>query len=129
MTTAVGIEITDEKALATLREVVTERPEYVYSAPDYMKEGNRDASCFYVHIDEDGSQVSAGCAIGVVMHRLGVPLEDLVKEEGCRAYGVVQRHFPNLSPRTYSRFNDMQMCQDDGDSWGLAYVKAMGETI
>ncbi len=129
MTTAVEIEITDEKALATLREVVAERPEYIYSAPNHMKEDERDASCFYVHTDEDGSIVSAGCAIGVVLHRLGVPLEALVKEEGCRAYGVVARLFPKLSQRTYQRFNDMQMCQDDGDRWGLAYAKATGETI
>ncbi|WAB08813.1 hypothetical protein SEA_SUCCESS_26 [Streptomyces phage Success] len=128
MTTAVE-QVTDEIALTTLRDVVAERPGYTYSAPNHMKEDERDASCFYVHKDEDGSLVSAGCAIGVVLHRLGIPLEDLVKEEGCRAYGVVRRFFPNLSQRTYTRFNDMQMSQDDGDPWGLAYAKATGETI
>ncbi|MGQ5602971.1 hypothetical protein [Streptomyces sp. EKS3.2] len=128
MTTAVE-RITDEKALATLREVVAERPEYMYSAPNHMKEDERDASCFYVHTDEDGSLVSAGCAIGVVLHRLGVPLDALAKEEGCRALGVVRRFFPNLSQRTYERFNDMQMSQDDGNPWGLAYAQATGETI
>lgn len=123
--------LTDEKVISTLREVVAERPEYIYSCPTHMQEdpAQADPSCFYVHTDEDGSPVSAGCAIGVVLHRLGVPLETLVKEEGARAYGVVQRLFPNLSAKTYRRLGDMQQYQDDRVPWGLAYAKATGETI
>ncbi|MER6086558.1 hypothetical protein [Streptomyces bluensis] len=123
--------ITDEKAIATLREVATERPEYVYSAPSHMQEDpdEDDGSCFYVHRDEDGSIVSAGCAVGVALHRLGVPLESLARHEGATAWALVGRLFPNLSNRTRDRFNDMQMRQDLGDSWGLAYAKATGETI
>ncbi|MGW2919501.1 hypothetical protein ACWDBF_16760 [Streptomyces angustmyceticus] len=122
-------EITDELALKTLRDVVAERPEYVYSAPDHMKDHPDSLSCFYVHKDEDGSTVSAGCAVGVVLNRLGISLEQLAEEEGSTGYGVITRILPQLSPRTKDIFNDMQMRQDSGDPWGLAYAKATGETI
>ncbi|MGN7135826.1 hypothetical protein [Streptomyces pseudogriseolus] len=119
--------ITDEKALSVLREVVAERPEYTYKAPEYMCE--EGSSCFYVHNDEDGTPVGAGCAIGVVLHRLGVPLEKLAGYEGLPAWTVTDRLFPELSNRTKGVLNDMQMRQDVGDAWGLAYAKATGETI
>ncbi|MFB7027159.1 MULTISPECIES: hypothetical protein [unclassified Streptomyces] len=128
MTTAVP-QVTDEIALAALRDVVAERPEFVYSAPDHMKREEDGVTCFYVHSDEDGSPVAAGCAIGVVLHRLGVPLEVLAKEEGGGAYGVTWRFLPHLSRETRTKFSDMQNYQDDGAPWGLAYARAMGETI
>jgi hypothetical protein len=129
MTTATQVEITDELALSTLRDVVAERPEYVYSAPDHMTEQAEDMSCFYVHSDETGELVSAGCAVGVVLHRLGLPLEELEKEEGATAWSLLRRRFPSLSSQTRNQFNLMQMCQDSGSPWGLAYAKATGETI
>jgi hypothetical protein len=129
MTTAVEIETTDEKALATLREVVAERPEYVYSCPTHMQEYDDDLSCFYVHTDEDGSMVSAGCVVGVALNRLGMPLEELAKEEGSTAHAVISRYFPLISKRVRARFNDIQMHQDAKNTWGVSYAKAMGETI
>ncbi|MEU5577805.1 hypothetical protein ABZ791_10610 [Streptomyces huasconensis] len=129
MTTAVQVEITDELAISTLRSVVAERPGYIYSAPDHMEVGSTDTSCFYVHTDEGGSPVSAGCVIGVVLNRLGLPLERLAMEEGITASSVVMRNFPRLSAKTREQFNDMQMRQDEGEPWGLAYAKATGDTI
>lgn len=37
------ITTTDEKALQVLKEVVSERPDYVYSSPDYMTDERQDA--------------------------------------------------------------------------------------
>ncbi|MFF8367872.1 hypothetical protein ACF05W_03460 [Streptomyces lydicus] len=123
--------ITDELALRILREVVAERPEYVYSAPDHMTDdpAGDGLGCFYVHRDEDGAMVSAGCAVGVVLNRLGLSLEQLAEEEGSTGHSVIARILPQLSPRTRDILNDMQMRQDDGDPWALAYAKATGETI
>ncbi|MFE6226875.1 hypothetical protein [Streptomyces sp. NPDC057854] len=123
-----AIEATDEKALAVLREVVAERPEYVYSCPEYMAAG-RHMSCFYAHTDEEGALVSAGCVVGVVLNRLGMPLEELAKEEGSGAFSVITRHFPTISGRVRDLLHDVQMSQDSGDPWGLAYAKATGKTI
>ncbi|MFF5371363.1 hypothetical protein [Streptomyces sp. NPDC013187] len=129
MTAAVAI--TDDQALATLREVVAERPEYVYSAPAYMQEiqDGEDPSCFYVHKDEDGSIVAAGCAVGVVLNRLGLPLEELVKHEGKTAYQLVNTAPVEVTTKTRDLLNRMQTHQDSGDPWGLAYAKTTGETI
>ncbi|MEN8656249.1 hypothetical protein ABCR94_38190 [Streptomyces sp. 21So2-11] len=129
MVTATQTEITNETALSTLRQVVAERPEHVYSPPEYMRSGPDDNSCFYVHKDVDGSIVDSGCVVGVALHRLGVPLEALVKYEGLPARAVLHRIAPRLSDRTNEQFNDMQIRQDAGDAWGLAYAKATGEHI
>jgi hypothetical protein len=66
--------ITDEKIMATLREVVAERPEFIYQKPP-ASEGHI-AVCRYVHGDVPG------CLIGHVLHRLGVSLETLSVHEG-----------------------------------------------
>jgi hypothetical protein len=131
MTTAAQVEITDEMAMTTLRDVVAERPEYTYSAPSHMQEvpDGEDPSCFYVHTDETGELVSAGCAVGVALHRLGVSLDDLARDEGMTAYSLLLKRFPMLSAKTREKFNDMQAQQDSGSPWGLAYAKATGETI
>lgn len=129
MTSAVQVEITDEKALATLREVIAERPEYVYSCPSHMQESEGDPSCYYTHVDETSDLVSAGCAVGVALHRLGFSLQDLSRYEGATAYDILTGLAPGLSKRTREIFNDVQMNQDSGAPWGLAYAKATGETI
>ncbi|MER5883111.1 hypothetical protein ABT160_04725 [Streptomyces sp. NPDC001941] len=123
--------VTDEKVLETLRELVAERPDYVYSCPEHMegKVDGGDAACFYVHTDEDGSLVSPGCAIGVALHRLGVDLESLADVETHQASVVVSRFFSELSRSTMTKLNCMQSYQDNGHTWGAAYVMATGDTI
>ncbi|MDQ1016672.1 hypothetical protein [Streptomyces afghaniensis] len=129
MTTAVEIDLTDDAVLSTLRDVVAERPEYVYSSPEYMGSTDESGSCFYVHKDEDGANVGAGCAVGVVLHRLGMSLGDLEQHEGEAAWTLLNKIGPKLSERTKNRLNDMQAYQDEGKAWGLAYAQATGETI
>ncbi|MEU5957582.1 hypothetical protein [Streptomyces sp. NPDC047525] len=127
MTAAVEIKLTDETVLATLRDVVAKRPDYVYSPPEHMTDDI--GSCFYVHRDEDGSLVSAGCAIGVVLNQLGIPLEQLTQYESRPAYQVLSKFAPDLSKSAKDRLNAMQEYQDESKTWGTSYAMAMGETI
>ncbi|MEV6419037.1 hypothetical protein [Streptomyces sp. NPDC051662] len=127
-TTAIS-EITDEDVLSTLRKVVAERPEYVYSAPEHMGATKDGSVCFYVHKDEDGTNVAAGCVIGVVLHRLGIPLDELEKQEGENARDALTRLVPALSRWVKEDLNRMQMHQDNDVAWGLAHAMAVGETI
>ncbi|MFD7605175.1 hypothetical protein ACFWAN_32670 [Streptomyces mirabilis] len=129
MATVVATKITDESLLSTLRDVVSERPEYIYSSPEHMQVPDERATCFYVHKDEDGSNVAAGCAIGVVLSRLGVPLEELERHEGSGAWTLLGKLAPKLKRRTRDQLSSMQTNQDSGEPWGLAYAKATGETI
>ncbi|MEU6389987.1 hypothetical protein [Streptomyces sp. NPDC046939] len=128
MTTAVAGELTDETVLSKLRDVVAKRPDYVYSPPEHMKD--EIGSCFYAHTDdEDGFLVSAGCAVGVVLAELGVPLEKLAAQESIPAYRVLGVLAPRLSKRAKDVLNDMQTYQDTGLPWGQAYAQATGVTI
>ncbi|MGW0087826.1 hypothetical protein ACWDWS_02225 [Streptomyces sp. NPDC003328] len=111
-----------------LKEVVSERPEYSYSSPEFMTRED-GMSCFYVHKDEEGNNVSAGCAIGVVLNRLGVPLEELEKYEGMTSAQIVPKLVTGVQRKTVHVLNAMQAYQDEHMHWGEAYAKATGETI
>ncbi|MFB7782046.1 hypothetical protein ACFC1D_04915 [Streptomyces vinaceus] len=119
----------DKTVISALREVVAERPDYVYSAPEYMSDDEEGGRCFYVHKDVGGDSVAAGCVIGVTLHRLGVPLEWMEQLEGRPASLLVRRLYPDLSERTVNALNLVQSAQDNGDPWGMAYAKGTGETI
>lgn len=129
MTTAViALEnITDEMVMKTLQEVVSEKPEYVYSSPEHQK--GEIGTCFYVHTDEDGAPVSPGCVVGVVLHRVGVPLEVLKKEEGWPARAAIRHIGLGLSFETKTTLTCIQNYQDSKETWGEAYAMATGETI
>jgi hypothetical protein len=128
MAAAVETEITDETVLSTLREVVAERPEYAYSAPSHLKANPDAPDCFYVHKDEEGECVAPGCVIGVVLHRLGIPLETLAEHEGSTVHQI-RALMPGVSPEVLNTLNLMQSRQDVGKPWGLAYAQSTGETI
>ncbi|MFC8099414.1 hypothetical protein [Streptomyces sp. NPDC057363] len=125
------ISVTDEQVKETLRQVVSERPEYIYSSPDHMQGHTGDPSCFYVHRDndEDRTPVSGGCVVGVVLQRLGVSLEELAKEEGNAALNSVPRLLSGLSSETVRMLDSIQSYQDQKTPWGMAYAQATGETI
>ncbi|MFF5371361.1 hypothetical protein [Streptomyces sp. NPDC013187] len=113
-----SIALTDEQVLSTLRDVSDESPEKVYEAPAHLQD--EWGSCYYVHTDEDGNQ-SAGCIVGAVLHRLGVPLLDLRKVE---TYGA-DAAFPLLeikgvSSQVKSFLRHVQGKQDRGQTWGKA---------
>lgn len=122
------ITTTDAQVLETLKQVVSERPEYVYSAPEYMV-GEMTASCFYVHVDEQGQAVSAGCGVGALLHRIGVPLEELREHEGKTANQILPHVLTGVSRKTAHMLRTFQFLQDEREPWGEAYAEATGETI
>lgn len=123
-------EITDEKFMSTIRELVKEKPEYVYSPPLHQQTFPGDPSCFYVHTHEEtGESETPGCLIGAALYKLGVPLDELRNQETNNATTVLTAlHIP-LSYDARSTALVLQKVQDDGRSWGEAYVRATGESI
>jgi hypothetical protein len=122
-----AVKVTAEQVLATLREVVAERPTYVYEAPEgYASETNETSvACFYVHGN------TPGCIVGHVLARLGVPLSDLALVEGRGAYKVADWFLditdPDGATDVEHVLSVVQMHQDRGDSWGSALEAALGE--
>ncbi|MGW2919502.1 hypothetical protein ACWDBF_16765 [Streptomyces angustmyceticus] len=126
MTTATNTTITKDTITAALREVVKESPDKVYEAPAHMdREGN--GLCFYVHTDTEGNTVGAGCIVGTVLHRLGVPLEALARVEGLSATGALQSLDINPDTHLGEELRKVQIRQDDGETWALAYRQVFGE--
>jgi hypothetical protein len=116
------MEINDETFVQTVRDLVTESPDYIYSSPDHMKEGEFDAdlTCFYVHMDEDGETSGPGCLVGKALHRLGIPLETLRGQEANGAREVIANlHLP-LTAKVRLFASTVQGHQDDGDPWAVA---------
>jgi len=118
------IAITDAQVKKTLRQVVSERPEFVYDVPE------NGFGCMYVHAnDGDPERLVPGCVVGVVLNRIGVPLEKLSEHEGKSAGQIVRLFLTGISRSTVSILDDIQQEQDDGEPWGSAYAHATGETI
>jgi hypothetical protein len=114
---------TDEQVMTTLRQVVNERPEYVYTAPKHMRDFEGDPSCFYVHTDVNGGASEPGCVVGAVLNRLGVPLESLAEWEGASAHAVAMR-VCYMPPRTAAALSRAQDAQDNGTTWERALASA-----
>lgn len=110
--------ITDEKIMATLREVVAERPEFIYQKP-LASEGNV-AVCRYVHGDVPG------CLVGQVLHRLGVSLGTLSVHEGQPAHSLADT-LDIGSQAVRWALNAAQTAQDGGSTWGEALACAERE--
>lgn len=115
------ITVSDSMAIATLRDVVAERPEYIYEPPSGATAGATAAMCFYVHHIDSGPV--PGCLVGTVLHRLGVPLDKLAELEGCGAYVVagMTAYMSNDARCALARAQD---AQDDGATWAVALAAA-----
>jgi hypothetical protein len=98
---------------ATLQAIVDEvGPEFCYR--DRYGDG-----CLYV-VDD-----TPACLVGVALHRLGMPVEDLRdwdNEHSDSTISVVG--FDILSPRAVALLAEAQTLQDDGDTWALAVANA-----
>ncbi|MFI2031379.1 hypothetical protein [Streptomyces buecherae] len=117
--------ITDDTLMKTLRQVVAENPAHVYEGPEYSE---RDDDCLYVHRDEAGAIEGPGCVMGHVLHRLGIPLEDLAQYEGLAIACVVGRLTSGISQGTEEILRRVQTLQDEGSSWAEAYELAAGRS-
>jgi hypothetical protein len=115
------INVTESRVMDVLREVVAERPDYVYKAPGHQVAGLE--SCFYVHTDAEGNDPKPGCLVGAVLHRLGVPLEELAEREGTGAYIVASELLCTTMGAAHA-LDYAQSCQDAGDTWAGALSAA-----
>lgn len=133
------IEITLDTAIAALKGAVDEKgADFVYRPQDY----DGFESCYYVHSDHEGPEhremmefedlknVVPGCIVGNALHRLGVPLRDMIKFEGDPARqlldGLADNDMITLAEdEVDSVFRIAQSMQDVGNNWGLAYEKAL----
>lgn len=110
--------VSEARVMATLREVVAERPEYVYERDGQFASGDADGiSCLYVHRD------GPGCLVGTVLHRIGVPLDKLATWEGSGAYVVagMTAYMPDTARNALARAQD---AQDAGATWSAALAAA-----
>lgn len=117
------IKIDDAAFTAAMRAAVAERGEdYVF--PNEWKDGA--SQCRYVQPDGDGP----ACLIGVALHRLGVPLDALLDQEGCSASHVVGAVASGVTYAAARAANKAQEAQDIGATWGAAlarYLTASGQ--
>lgn len=120
-----SIALTDKQVLTSLRSLVEENRDKVYQSPDVSGLG----LCYYVHQDDAGTK-SAGCIVGNLLNRLGVPLEALegAETQGAHAamavVGVTGVSYPiRMFLRT------LQSYQDRGMSWGEAFDQARKTTL
>lgn len=118
--------IDGERLIHTLREVVAEQPDYVYTLPAHMQGGNY--VCCYVHTDADtGEPQAAGCVVGAVLDRLGIPLAGIEALEGAGATQAVPV-FLNITGPLAAKAVEVLDCaqayQDGGAPWGVALANA-----
>jgi hypothetical protein len=106
------IGTSDEKVMAMLSEVVSERPDYVYESG--MEDAEGDTVCLYV---QDGAP---SCVIGHVLSRLGVSLDTLARFDnggGSGADEVVGKTLDGVSDDMASALREAQVSQDQGYDW------------
>lgn len=99
-------ELTGERALELLREVVAERPNRVVK------------KCTYVHAGRPQ------CLVGAVLHRHGVPLDVLADCEGILADGLATDAGLPLSPSAARILDIAQVVQDGRRPWREALTAA-----
>jgi hypothetical protein len=117
------IKATEAQVMSTLRAVVAERPGYVYNAPEHMRTEDNGNECFYVHVDRHGGRPEAGCLIGAVLSRLGVPLAELAKWEHF-GVSVMAGAVVEASVDVVSVLAIAQDRQDNGATWAKALAAA-----
>lgn len=114
------IDLTFARTVELLREAIEERGEnYVYKSP------TQGSSCLYVHHNGQGGS-TAGCIVGWVLHKAGVPLEALTRCENHPAVAVLEALESEGEGLRYEReagvlLRRVQQWQDAGEPWGTAF--------
>lgn len=105
-----------DRVLATLEEVVAEKPDFVYVPPPASHPDG--PKCLYV------AEGKPSCGVGVVLHRLGVPLEVLAHLDyddcgaGTAASGLDDYENGCLvDTKAAKLLGEFQGQQDDGMPW------------
>ena len=114
---------TTEDVAREMRRLAAERPDYVYG-------GNAEApygkACWYVHGDEHGNLVEAGCLVGQALHALGFSLEELVLHEDEPAGTMLVNLGVTEVSDDAQGITRAQRAQDDGRAWGKA-IEQLGD--
>ncbi|MFD8886445.1 hypothetical protein ACFV0H_28615 [Streptomyces erythrochromogenes] len=126
MTATTIPSFTKKEVLAALKEVVKESPDTVYQAPWHM-DPERTGTCFYVHVDALGEPTGAGCVVGAVLHRLGVPLDVLRGAERLSASGALNYLGQDGDSQLAIQLTEVQFRQDQGATWEAAYTAVFGK--
>lgn len=122
MTEKIAVDV--QQVADTLRSIVAENPNHMYTLP-WGGVPNGIDMCFYVHGYETGN-LTTGCIIGHLAHKLGAPLTSMAPYERHSASSLIDGlfSFPHDSTqdvyRLMSFLNNVQAHQDRGDSWGEA---------
>ncbi|MFD3952198.1 hypothetical protein ACFWRC_19505 [Streptomyces albidoflavus] len=119
------IKVTPEQVLDVMREVVAEAgEEFVYKSPTGL------GICLYVHRTFGGGADVPGCLVGQVLHRLGVPLDELSRYEAQLALTMAPKLVDagENEDLLTSALNNAQMTQDAGHPWGAA-LRAAEEVL
>ena len=104
---------------AVLRQLAAEKPDF-----RYVELGAVAADCRYdgPAVGSDGKVIGnpcSGCIFGQAFQREGVT-------EGLETSRGIFKIAKNLDDSTKNRWNDLQLDQDSGDTWGEA-IKHLGE--
>lgn len=105
----------DRQFIDAIRAIVAETGEdHVYERIDDGNDPHR--SCWYVH---DGQP---SCLIGRALHRIGVPLDLLARNEGTSALSLMEDigGFSYTVRLAADLAQDVQDGQDKGNTWGDA---------
>ncbi|MFD3361605.1 hypothetical protein ACFWW5_00695 [Streptomyces albidoflavus] len=111
------IKVTPEQVLDVMREVVAEAgEEFMYEPPGEI------GTCLYVHRTPGDAADVPGCLVGQVLHRLGVPLDELAEHEAERALTMVPEFIDAGKHKGLLALalNRAQARQDLGYPWGAA---------
>lgn len=118
------IELTPERALELLREVVAEYGEdHVYADPTGVQ-ADAGSSAFCKYVDEDNERPS--CLVGHVLFRAGVTISQLLDMDNSEdpAIGDVETDAFTMSPAARAVLRAAQRAQDCGSTWGAALAAA-----
>lgn len=118
------IELTPERALELMREVVAEYGEdYVYADTSGVQaDGNSSAFCVYADAEEE----CPSCLVGHALFRAGVTIAELVELDESSDPSIKHAYSPAFTLKGGSRevFAAAQEAQDNGAAWGVALAEA-----
>lgn len=127
------ITVTGEQIIGELQAIASEFPDYVYETPAEMIDEHGAGSCFYVHPSPAGP--TPGCIAGLVLSRLGVPLDVLSTYEFHWATAVAERVLDVTGPLSGSAVVALQVAQSSQDgedgyksNWADAVAEGLSRT-
>lgn len=115
------IELTLARTKELLAEAVAEKGEdFVYTNRDgHEVDSDGVTPCHYVHDDKPG------CIVGNVLHKAGVPLDELSRFEGQDAQEVTRSVCTVEEGDVIRLLSGVQDRQDRGTAWGEAVSLAL----